>query len=89
MSYERPVVSTTVGAEGLEVKDGESILIADNPDEFAQKCVGLLQDSHRRKQIASQAYRLVKEKYDVPVFHRKMDEVFEFMEKELKQKSHE
>lgn len=81
MSYERPVVSTTIGAEGLEVTNGENILIADEPDEFAKKCVALLTNPQRRKEIAAKGYRLVKEKYDLSVFHKKMDGVFEFLVK--------
>ncbi len=77
MAYGRPVVSTSVGAEGLEVSAGEHILIADEPREFADRCVELLQDPRKRASIASRAYQLVKEKYDTGVFRQKMDEVFQ------------
>ena len=80
-SYERPVVSTTVGAEGLDVKHGESIVLADHADEFANECVDLLNQPERRKRIASNAYRLMKEKYDISVFNQTMDEVFEYLQK--------
>ncbi len=80
-SYERPVVSTSIGAEGLEVTDGKDILIADEVAEFAEKCIELLKNPDKRTRIALDAYRLVKEKYDIPVFHRKMDEVFKFIGK--------
>ena len=78
-SYERPVVSTSIGAEGLDVANGENILIADDPREFAGRCVELLVDPLKRKAIALSAYKLVKEKYDIPAFHKRMDEVFEFV----------
>ncbi len=78
-SLERPVVSTSVGAEGLDVKNGEHIIIADEPNDFANECVELLNNPNQRKRITSNAYRLVKEKYDIPVFRKKMDEVFEFV----------
>ena len=39
-----PVVTSTVGAEGLEVRDGESMLIADEPDELADRVVPLVRD---------------------------------------------
>ena len=39
-----PVVSTTLGAEGLDVEDGVHVLLADDPDEFAAAIVRLLGD---------------------------------------------
>ncbi len=80
-SYERAVVSTSVGAEGLDVANGENIVIADDPNDFAEECIELLVNASKRKFIALNGYQLVKEKYDVPVFRKKMDEVFEFVQK--------
>lgn len=77
MAYGRPVVSTSVGAEGLEVSADEHILIADEPRQFAKQCIELLQNPAKRAAVASEAYRLVKEKYDAGVFRQKMDEVFQ------------
>jgi polysaccharide biosynthesis protein PslH len=77
MAFQRPIVSTSIGAEGLQVTDGKDIVIADEPVEFAQKCIELLKNPDERKRVASNAYRLVKEKYDLPVFYQAMDKVFE------------
>ena len=49
------VVSTTVGAEGLEVAPDEDILIADTPDAFADACVRLIQNADDRRKLASAA----------------------------------
>ncbi len=54
-----PVVSTTIGAEGLLYKDGSDILIADKPQAMASACVRLLQDEAARRALAEQAVRLV------------------------------
>ena len=35
----RPVISTRIGAEGIEVQDGEQLLLGDEPNEFAQQVV--------------------------------------------------
>jgi polysaccharide biosynthesis protein PslH len=59
MAAHVPVVSTTVGAEGLPVEPGKHLLIADNPDRFAEACVHLLQDAQRRKHLADDAWSLV------------------------------
>jgi glycosyltransferase involved in cell wall biosynthesis len=50
-----PVVSTTVGAEGLQYRDGEDIVLADEPNAFAAACVRLLTDDAERRRIAENA----------------------------------
>ncbi|HEY1416349.1 MAG TPA: glycosyltransferase family 4 protein, partial [Myxococcaceae bacterium] len=59
-----PVVSTTLGAEGLDVQDGVHLLIADDPDEFAAATVRLLGDSALRSRIAREAEKLYLLRYD-------------------------
>jgi len=55
MAMEKPVVSTTVGAEGLPVSDGIDILLADNPKEFAATVVKLLRDENLARAIGEKA----------------------------------
>lgn len=64
MSTGTPVVSTSVGCEGLEVSDGEHIMIADTPEEFADKVVQVLESQETWLKLSSQARRLVEETYD-------------------------
>jgi glycosyltransferase involved in cell wall biosynthesis len=52
-----PVVSTTIGAEGLNLESGRHLLTADEPEAFAQACVRLLQDVELRKKLVDAAYR--------------------------------
>src|SRR3990170_100478 len=59
MALGRPVVSTTIGYEGLDVMDGEHLLIADSLKEFAEKTVRLLTDSALYKHITRNARQLV------------------------------
>jgi glycosyltransferase involved in cell wall biosynthesis len=47
-----PVVSTSIGAEGLDVKQGDNILLADTADEFSAACCGLLEDEGARRQLS-------------------------------------
>ncbi|RPI13526.1 MAG: glycosyltransferase, partial [Acidobacteriales bacterium] len=54
-----PVVSTSVGAEGLVYQDGRNILIADDPSAFAGACIELLQDASRRRDMAAAALQMV------------------------------
>lgn len=59
----KPVVSTQVGAEGLNFREGTEILLADEPHEFAAALVSLLRDPDRRKLIGQAARRRVEEHY--------------------------
>lgn len=54
-----PVVSTSIGVEGLDVVDGEHYLRADNPEEFAEKTVQLLFNPQLRHNIAGAARQYV------------------------------
>ena len=55
MAAGAPVVSTTVGAEGLNYRDGADIVIADSPRTFAAACVRLLTEDATRRAIAGNA----------------------------------
>lgn len=50
-----PIVSTRVGAEGLEVTDGQDILLEDDPSRFAEEVIGLLQNGDKRRAVAEAA----------------------------------
>jgi len=62
-----PVVSTLKGAEGLEVIDGEHLLIGDSPETFAENVAQLLRYPELRNEIVDRARNLVKMKYDMKV----------------------
>lgn len=62
--YARPVVSTRIGAEGLAFVPGSEILIADEPDEFAQRCADLLLDPERCEKIGRAAGARAHSEYD-------------------------
>jgi len=51
-----PVVSTTVGAEGLSARDGETVLLGDTAEAFAERCVSILQDTALRRRLAMAAH---------------------------------
>jgi glycosyltransferase involved in cell wall biosynthesis len=59
-----PVVSTTLGAEGIDVHDGVHLLLADDPDEFAAATVRLLGDADLRTRIAEEGEKLYLRRYD-------------------------
>jgi glycosyltransferase involved in cell wall biosynthesis len=53
-----PVVSTTLGAEGIDAKPGEQILLGDTPVAFAEQCVTLLRDPNAQARIGAGGYEL-------------------------------
>jgi glycosyltransferase involved in cell wall biosynthesis len=59
MAARVPVVSTTIGAEGLDIHPPSDIRIADSPEDFAAQCVELLAGATERERIAARAYELV------------------------------
>jgi sugar transferase (PEP-CTERM/EpsH1 system associated) len=59
----KPVVSTTLGAEGLPDADGENIALADTPDIFAERVVGLLNDADACERLGAAGRRIVEERF--------------------------
>ena len=55
MAAGRAVVSTSIGAEGLDVRDGRDVVLADSAHTFAEAVIRLLLDEPRRRQLASAA----------------------------------
>jgi len=67
MALGTPVVATSKGAEGLDVRDGEHLLLADDPAAFARGILSLFANPALRKSVSESAFRLVKEKYNSEV----------------------
>ena len=63
MAARIPVVSTTVGAEGLEIHPPEDIRIADTAEGFAAACIELLDDGEQRRRQATAAWEMVNARF--------------------------
>jgi polysaccharide biosynthesis protein PslH len=63
MSMGLPVVSTTVGAEGLPVRDGTDVVLADASTDFAAALVTLLEDPARARAMGAVAAAAVRERF--------------------------
>jgi sugar transferase (PEP-CTERM/EpsH1 system associated) len=74
MAMGKAIVSTTVGAEGLPVAHGTHLLLADEPNRFAQAVVRLLRDEQRRGELEAAARALVVERYDWATAAHVLDE---------------
>jgi sugar transferase (PEP-CTERM/EpsH1 system associated) len=77
MAMGKAVVSTTMGAEGLPVRHGENIVLADDPAEFARQVVLLLRDPQRRGQLGRAARQLVEENYGWPSVAAHFDQIMQ------------
>ena len=56
-------VSTSIGAEGLEVRHPANIRLADTPSAFAEQCIELLEDAQERVRLESEGLELVKTRF--------------------------
>jgi glycosyltransferase involved in cell wall biosynthesis len=72
-----PVVSTTVGAEGLTYDNGRDIAIADDPHDFAAACVRLLSDDAARRSIADAALERAETKLSWEAVSREFEAILE------------
>ncbi|MGH7847266.1 MAG: glycosyltransferase, partial [Candidatus Binatia bacterium] len=63
MASGAPVVSTTVGAEGLPVEDGRDILLADDPARFAEACIEVLTNHELCRKLSLCGRALVEQKF--------------------------
>lgn len=71
MALGTPVVATAKGAEGLDVVNGEHLLLADDPERFACQTIQLLSDVDLRHRLAANARRLAEQRYDWPQIGQK------------------
>ena len=59
-----PVVSTAFGVSGLEVRDGEHVLLAETPADLARCAIRVIEDDDLARQLADNGRRLVEQRYD-------------------------
>ncbi|GAP10787.1 glycosyltransferase [Bellilinea caldifistulae] len=74
MAVGTPVVTTPKGAEGLEVNHGQHLLLANTPEDFANKTVQILQDQNFREKIVQEGRMLVEKVYDWRVIGQKLNQ---------------
>ncbi|HEX8455702.1 MAG TPA: glycosyltransferase [Pyrinomonadaceae bacterium] len=63
MAMEKPIISTTIGAEGLPVRDGDELLLADTAEAFAGATVRVLTDDVAARALGERAARVVRERF--------------------------
>ena len=76
LAVKKPIVTTSIGCEGIDVVHGESILIADNPDEFADRVIELFENPKRANDLMDKGYELVKNLYRWESIGLQMDRAY-------------
>jgi len=75
-SWGVPVVTTTLGAEGIAVTDGEDALVADEAPAFAEAVLRLLRDPGLRQRLRENGHRLAQTAYNWEVRYAEWDRVY-------------
>jgi len=71
-----PIVSTSIGAEGIQVRHGQNILIADEAPAFARAVLQVLQDGDLAARLSTHGRAWVEQRYDWRTVYRQWDQVY-------------
>ena len=71
-----PIISTSIGAEGIEYIDGKNILIADSPTKFAQNIVQILMNNNLANNLSKNGLEWVRSHYDWSKIYPQWDKVY-------------
>ncbi len=77
MAMGKPVVTSSEGIHGINVTPEENIIIADDPEEFAERVIELLNDEQLREKIGANARKLMEEKYSWEKMTDMLNDVFQ------------
>lgn len=70
-----PIVSTTIGAEGLDVSHGDNIRLADTAETFAEECIHLLDNAAARQHLSVKASHLVTSRFSWDRITRQFEDI--------------
>lgn len=77
MAAKLPLVTTSVGAEGLSAKDGKEVIIRNTSEGIAEATLKILSDSKLAEEIAKNARRLVEEKFSWYKMSEYLEEIYD------------
>jgi len=76
MSMSKAIVSTKVGAEGIDHSDSIDIILQDDPQAFCDAVVSLMDDAALRARVGSAGRQLVEDKYDWRAISNTLSDIF-------------
>jgi glycosyltransferase involved in cell wall biosynthesis len=77
MAMGKAIVSTSIGCEGIDVTDGENIIIANTPTEIAQAVVRLFEDREERARLGKNARETAERLYSWEKIYPKLEAVYQ------------
>jgi glycosyltransferase involved in cell wall biosynthesis len=77
MAMKKPVLSNSLGCEGIEVEHGRDVFLADGTEEFAGAAARLLENAAARRQVAEKGYQRVHELYSWAVIANRFQDCYE------------
>ena len=77
-----PMVTTTMGLEGIQAHPDEDILVQDTPSEFAESVIKLLRDEFIQSKLATNGRHLAEQFYDWKIALKELDAIYPVIEKQ-------
>jgi polysaccharide biosynthesis protein PslH len=72
-----PMVTTTIGLEGIDAQPGKEVVVRDEPDQFAAAVIELIQDEALQFELANTGRRLVEKCYDWEIVLQRMELIYQ------------
>lgn len=77
LAMKKPVVSTSIGCEGIDLGPEKSIVVADEADSFADAVVELLYNKEKSAKLAQTGFEMVRKKYDWSIIGQQIEDAFD------------
>jgi glycosyltransferase involved in cell wall biosynthesis len=77
-----PIISTPIGAEGIQVRDGENLVLADDVSAFAKATVRLLTDIELNRKLRTKGRSWVESHYALQAVYRRVEEIYDWLLRE-------
>ena len=78
LAYGMPVVTTTIGLEGIDATPEKDVLVADTPTDFANRVIELLGNVSLQEKLSANGRQVAETKYDWQVVLSAMRQVYEY-----------
>jgi glycosyltransferase involved in cell wall biosynthesis len=75
-SWGLPTVTTSIGAEGIQIESGENVLVGDTPEQFAESLVRLLNEPELSEKLVQGGLHTVQSKYDWQSAYSAWDDIY-------------
>ena len=72
MASGTPVITTSIGAEGIGLRNGKNVLIANKPADFAENVIELYRNKDLWEKISKNGYEVIKKCYNIKTMEEKL-----------------